>query len=370
LTVRPSAVCVRSFSTDKNSEIPDEFFDDVVEAEKEFCDISMSLMHKRGLEGINSIRENYSWNDLSKFTNRNLRDPSAPPDAREKDDPGFKAFLESVKTYKSSIQSEGGVDRNEKIKQFKDQLAAQMQQMQQNEDAFSSDDLENAHVYEESDSEYELDNRNIQQLVKESKRKPFVPGVSAAERMDESAQSALLSTLGSDLPERFDHLEEKMFYRPHDLNPANPEYGFDEEPDTLTEDFVRDTDPSKYDDDQQGLRHCPGKLQRRGKRLDAPLGCHLIDLDTVSPIDILGLKRFLSIDAEILSRTHTGLCAKCQRKVARTIKQSRSMGLLPHIGMLSLADASPLKQSKPYHDVVAGGGKKNKPIMSHMVPIN
>jgi hypothetical protein len=36
--------------------VPDEFFDDVVEAEKEFSDIAMSLMHKRGLEGINSIQ--------------------------------------------------------------------------------------------------------------------------------------------------------------------------------------------------------------------------------------------------------------------------------------------------------------------------
>jgi hypothetical protein len=36
--------------------VPDEFFDEVVEAEKEFCDISMSLIHKRGLEGINSIQ--------------------------------------------------------------------------------------------------------------------------------------------------------------------------------------------------------------------------------------------------------------------------------------------------------------------------
>lgn len=38
------------------TDVPDEFFDEVVEAEKEFCDISMSLIHKRGLEGINSIQ--------------------------------------------------------------------------------------------------------------------------------------------------------------------------------------------------------------------------------------------------------------------------------------------------------------------------
>ena len=46
-----SYLCVRD-----SVEVPDEFFDDAVEAEKEFCDISMSLMHKRGLEGINSIQ--------------------------------------------------------------------------------------------------------------------------------------------------------------------------------------------------------------------------------------------------------------------------------------------------------------------------
>lgn len=271
--------------------------------------------------------------------------------------------------YKSSIKTtEGEADRSAQIKQFKEQLAAQMINLQKSENAFSSEDLNDAHVYEESDSEYEVDHYEKKHLVKESKRKPFVPGVSDAERIDESVHSAMLG-MGSELPERFAHLEGKMFYRPHELNPSSPDYGFDEDPDPLTEDFVRDTDPSKFDDDQQGQRHCEGKLQRRGKKLDTPLGCHLIDLDTVSPIDVLGLKRFLSIDAEILSRQHTGLCAKCQRQVARTIKQSRSMGLLPHIGMLLLADMAPRKQNKPFHAVVTGGGKKNKPIMSHMVPL-
>lgn len=196
-------------------------------------------------------QENYSWNDLSKFTNRNLRDPSAPEATKVKNDPEFQAFMDSVKVYKSSIQAEKGVDRSAKIQQFKDQLAAQMKNIQKSEDSFSADDLNDAHVFEESESEYEEDSRKIQQLVKESKRKPFVPGVSSAERVDESAQSALLGTLGYDLPERFEHLEEKMFYRPHDLNPANPEYGFDEELDPLTEEFVKDSDASKYDDDQQ-----------------------------------------------------------------------------------------------------------------------
>lgn len=44
--------------------MPDEFFDEIVEAEKEFCDISMSLIHKRGLEGINSIHVSLRRDDV------------------------------------------------------------------------------------------------------------------------------------------------------------------------------------------------------------------------------------------------------------------------------------------------------------------
>jgi len=34
---------------------------------------------------------------------------------------------------------------------------------------------------------------------------------------------------------------------------------------------------------------------------------------------------------QILPKYRTGLCAKCQRKVGRTIKQARWMGFLPYI---------------------------------------
>ena len=121
------------------------------------------------------------------------------------------------------------------------------------DNTFTSDDLENAHVYEESDSEYELDNRNVRQIVKESKRKPFVPGISDAERVDESALSAVKSTVGYDFQERLAHVEDRMFYRPHDININDPDFGMDEEPDPLLENFVKDTDPSKYEDEQQVL---------------------------------------------------------------------------------------------------------------------
>lgn len=43
----------------------------------------------------------------------------------------------------------------------------------------------------------------------------------------------------------------------------------------------------------------------------------------------------------ILGRYRTGLCAKCQRKVARTIKASRQMGLVPTISTYEVRDTGP-----------------------------
>jgi ribosomal protein S18 len=58
---------------------------------------------------------------------------------------------------------------------------------------------------------------------------------------------------------------------------------------------------------------CKGKLQRRGK--EGKLECHKIDLDKLNHLDVLNLRKYLSEDSEILGRSATGLCAKCQRKV-------------------------------------------------------
>ena len=43
------------------------------------------------------------------------------------------------------------------------------------------------------------------------------------------------------------------------------------------------------------------------------------------------LKRFISSQAKIIDPRHTGICAKHQRLLARAIKQSRAMGLLPFV---------------------------------------
>lgn len=43
------------------------------------------------------------------------------------------------------------------------------------------------------------------------------------------------------------------------------------------------------------------------------------------------LKRFLSLQAKILPRRISGICAKHQRKLAKAVKQARYLGLLPYI---------------------------------------
>ncbi len=67
---------------------------------------------------------------------------------------------------------------------------------------------------------------------------------------------------------------------------------------------------------------------RRGSRkpkVAAAVGA--FDLNDFKSVDIL--KRFLSETGKILPRRRTGLNAQDQRKLARTIKRVRMMGLLP-----------------------------------------
>jgi ribosomal protein S18 len=78
----------------------------------------------------------------------------------------------------------------------------------------------------------------------------------------------------------------------------------------------------------------------------------IIIQDLLDHLDILTLKRFVSDDSEILGRKHTGLCARCQRKVAKTIKKSRNFGIMPHLGEFIIKDAVPVKRDQLVHDAV------------------
>lgn len=124
----------------------------------------------------------------------------------------------------------------------------------------------------------------------------------------------------------------------------------DETTNNFLEHFIPQTSTEKYPIYAQGLRHCEGQKQRHGKSLE--LRCHLIDLDEVNPIDVLTLKRFVTDDGEIIHKKITGLCAKCQRKISKTIKQSRNMGMMPHLGQFVIKDAKPELKQTNFHDSI------------------
>lgn len=47
--------------------------------------------------------------------------------------------------------------------------------------------------------------------------------------------------------------------------------------------------------------------------------------------DVETLKKFLTSQARILSRIHSGLCAKHARRLALAVKHARFIGLLPFV---------------------------------------
>lgn len=107
----------------------------------------------------------------------------------------------------------------------------------------------------------------------------------------------------------------------------------DEDADEMQEildEFTPDETPGKYTESTEGHAPCPGHRQRKGKL--GRLNCHKIDLDTLHFLDTVTLSTYLTDDAEIMGKKDTGLCAKCQRKVSKAIKQARHFGVLPHLG--------------------------------------
>ncbi len=54
-------------------------------------------------------------------------------------------------------------------------------------------------------------------------------------------------------------------------------------------------------------------------------------ISTISDKEVELLRRFISAYARILPRRITGTCAKHQRRIAKAIKNSRIIGLLPFV---------------------------------------
>jgi ribosomal protein S18 len=159
------------------------------------------------------------------------------------------------------------------------------------------------------------------------------------------------TALNEDIAEHVETAEPQMLYMPPAmLNYTIPWKMTEENEAEGLDNFMGDRDEESYRFDQQGSRACGGKKQRKGKT--GVLECHKIDLDKLHHLDVVMMERFLSEDSEILGKGHTGLCSKCQRRVAQTIKRARAFGILSHLGQYVITDARPLHKSKIFHDNV------------------
>jgi small subunit ribosomal protein S18 len=71
----------------------------------------------------------------------------------------------------------------------------------------------------------------------------------------------------------------------------------------------------------------PERNPRRGRKPKVAVTVGSFDLNDYRNPEVL--RRFLSETGKILPRRRTGLTAKEQRKLARSIKRARVLGLLP-----------------------------------------
>ncbi|CBJ48787.1 putative 30S ribosomal protein S18 [Ectocarpus siliculosus] len=91
--------------------------------------------------------------------------------------------------------------------------------------------------------------------------------------------------------------------------------------------------------DHRGRFHrCPGKKQGKAA---LPSTCQIFDVKELHVNHTPLLKRFVNDAGMILGRYRTGLCAKCQRKVAHTVKAARQMGLVPTVSDYEVRDTGP-----------------------------
>ncbi|PIR79940.1 MAG: 30S ribosomal protein S18 [Candidatus Levybacteria bacterium CG10_big_fil_rev_8_21_14_0_10_35_13] len=72
------------------------------------------------------------------------------------------------------------------------------------------------------------------------------------------------------------------------------------------------------------------RIIRKIRKSTAPKNCYFC-LEKKSPefSDIQTLNRFITERGKIIPRSRSGLCAKHQKKLAREIKYSRHLALLP-----------------------------------------
>lgn len=72
------------------------------------------------------------------------------------------------------------------------------------------------------------------------------------------------------------------------------------------------------------------KVKKKKQKVNyKDLKCPFSNSSEINYKDVYKLKKFITTRGRILPRSRTGVCAKCQRRLAREIKRARYMALLP-----------------------------------------
>lgn len=73
------------------------------------------------------------------------------------------------------------------------------------------------------------------------------------------------------------------------------------------------------------------KKRRRVVKPDySKLTCPFKGPEEISYKDVYKLKKYITTRGRMISRTRTGVCLRCQRKLGKEIKKARYMALLPY----------------------------------------
>jgi len=374
-------VSVRLFCSDgfkgANVKIPDNFYDEELEAEKEFLDIK-SAMDVGGLQKLTSAKP-FEMEDITEGEDLSFEKCVEVAVLRVNSEFGgvdnlkWMALRKELKNIQTSIHASASSQSCIVAISLIDSILPKMNSEQSTfwgkvreifqKNASTSDDVikqvetilermrnPSISIKELAACERALAALDTKMVDDEasSSDSDDEQELSHVEESDSDSDTELLREAGCDVS----NLEEEDYDEDDNLGDlVNPNdlVRRDEDMDPALRNFSLPAEERSFDPLAQGSRPCPGKMQRRG--IKPVLLCHKIDLDKISYLDVVRLRDFMSADGEILSKKDTGLCSKCQRVVAKTIKHTRNLGLLPHLGEFSVTDSrSSYSPKQDFHD--------------------
>ena len=68
------------------------------------------------------------------------------------------------------------------------------------------------------------------------------------------------------------------------------------------------------------------------KRSSPPIATRNCDDPKIDYKEVAYLSKFVTPQAQILSRKRTGFCTQCQRQLKQAIKRARHLSLMPFVG--------------------------------------